>query len=436
MFGMGLFLLACGPDPQPLPSTPGVTAPQPDTTNAEDPGPPETHNETSLAEDSQAAPPSGTGAKCITTAVDDLPTCCPDNPSRCVPEAAVAPVFATLFSTCDGGFCIPESLFQTQGTHEPLACTSALGAEGVCITVCNPQVAAFASLLPQDICADGELCSPCVNPLDGQPTNACQSFSCDADAEPKPPADPPGPPTPTGSCEDPPTTPIISAGVFPDCCEGAHCVPAGLVDDELQANLNPCEGGYCVPDLFIETGGFFTAESCVLPGEVEGRCLSDCLPLIIEQGEFLPQSTCAEAHRCAPCCNPMTGEPTGACDIGCDIGPVDGICEAAYETCCKEDDGHCLPNELIPPEQADLLKKNGCQKGFSCVPDILQDSSHQPQSCTGTILLGPDYTGVCLPKCLKIPFDLFIGTGSCPSDDDCVPCADPFSGEPSGAPGC
>ena len=46
------------------------------------------------------------------------------------------------------------------------------------------------------------------------------------------------------------------------------------------------------------------------------------------------------------------------------------------------------------------------------------------------------YTGVCLSKCLKIPMDILIWSGSCPSTHDCVPCVDPLSGQPTGAPGC
>ena len=57
--------------------------------------------------------------------------------------------------------------------------------------------------------------------------------------------------------------------------------------------------------------------------------------------------------------------------------------------------------------------------------------------CTGSIaLLNEPYEGVCLSKCLVLPMDFLIWSGSCPSTHDCVPCTDPLSGGPTGAPGC
>lgn len=123
--------------------------------------------------------------------------------------------------------------------------------------------------------------------------------------------------------------------------------------------------------------------------------------------------------------------------MGCDTGPASGVCEIAYEECCKGA-GHCIPEELIPGESMDNLRKKSCAKDYMCVPDVLQDENPVVSSCTGNILFQQDmaYVGVCLPKCLKIPMDILIWSGTCGKDDDCVPCLSPLDGSPTGAPGC
>ena len=212
-----------------------------------------------------------------------------------------------------------------------------------------------------------------------------------------------------------------------------------MIPGELADVLDVCPDGksVCVPDPFITSMGFFVPDSCELPGGIEGRCLSTCLPNVAEQMDLLPQATCKPNERCSPCCDPTTGVSTGACDVGCDVGFAGGECGLPeYEACCGGE-GHCIPEALIPADKLKSLDKKGCGKGTRCVPDLLQDPNYQPPTCSTSIpFLDVSYDGVCLPKCLKVPLGFAMGKGNCGAGDQCVPCNDPWVGLPLGAPGC
>ena len=47
-------------------------------------------------------------------------------------------------------------------------------------------------------------------------------------------------------------------------------------------------------------------------GGERGACVPDCM-LGFFQGLFVRRSTCAAGELCAPCTNPLTGAPSGAC---------------------------------------------------------------------------------------------------------------------------
>ena len=399
-----------------------------------------------------ADPPDVEGDPCVLGDIEDYPPCCDEAPARCVPLDNIAPIFHDLFAPCgEGSICVAEPLFARSGSFSNKSCSSVAG-DGGCITRCTPFVGPYLSMLNQDVCGDGEVCAPCISPLDGTETGACRSFSCDgvfseeppvdpADPEdpPEDPEDPPEDPAPPeASCENPPEAPLVDVSIFKPCCDGAHCVPTNMVPGDLADELDPCPDGtsVCVPDPLIETMGFYTPPSCELPGGIEGRCLSTCLPSVAETMDLLPQSTCAANERCSPCCDPMTGEETGACDVGCDEGPAGACGPPEYTPCCGGE-GHCIPEALIPPDDLDSLSGKECAKGSRCVPDKLQDPAFQPATCSTSIpFVNISYEGVCLPKCLDLPIDFSIVGGNCDSSDQCVPCKDPWVGLPLGAPGC
>jgi hypothetical protein len=69
----------------------------------------------------------------------------------------------------------------------------------------------------------------------------------------------------------------------------------------------------CVPSEMLAPA--FKPPTCtannLLAGNYSGVCLSDCLKFGI-QGLAISKGTCDDLHKCAPCTNPLTGQPTGA----------------------------------------------------------------------------------------------------------------------------
>src|SRR5262249_51751641 len=160
---------------------------------------------------------------------------------------------------------------------------------------CLPAVAAAVGL-PQSVCAAGERCMPCYDPIANPdaPTGAC-SFGCDASSQP--------PVHLTCPWNGPP---VLNPVVFPGCCSGAHCLPASIVPVGQRSLFASCTtDGLCVPDPIIATAGNYVPPSCVAFAgtTAEGRCLSTCLPGVAAQVSLEP-SSCAAGNKCAPCTDP------------------------------------------------------------------------------------------------------------------------------------
>jgi hypothetical protein len=103
---------------------------------------------------------------------------CPD--ARCVPNFAVTDEMRSQLLACDElSTCVPELYIETNGRFTLDHCTSVDGAEGRCMSLCSIDVANQADVLPQDVCHDGWLCAPCVDPDTGASTGAC-SQGCEA----------------------------------------------------------------------------------------------------------------------------------------------------------------------------------------------------------------------------------------------------------------
>ena len=374
--------------------------------------------------------------------IGPLAECCDLAAAKCVPLEFVPEGLQDQLATCgSGGGCVPQGVIDSlkAGIYLPTPCTSMGGAEGACISICIPKVEAFITFLPQDICAADERCAPCIDPLNGEESGACgNGLTCQSGEEPPEPEPEPEPAPDPFSCENLPTEAIADVNLFNSCCDGAHCVPSALVPADDQEMLASCDdnSGFCVPDTIIETGGFFVAETCLSIGGSEGRCISTCVPEVAAKADNLPVSTCAANERCSPCCDPFTGEDTGACSQGCDTGPSLGHCTGPTLPTCCSGLGHCIEQELVPSDKHENLKDCGGElKDMLCVPDAMQDPSYAGIACAGnSFLLGP-YDGVCLPGCLKLPLKFTFDKSVCQEHHTCAPCTDPFGGS-TGAPGC
>jgi hypothetical protein len=311
--------------------------------------------------------------------------------------------------------------------YSPKECTSLQGAEGVCLSGCIPEVLDYWGLLPQDLCDADERCVPCVNPLDGEVTGACEiKYTCEGGFG-------------SGTC--PHTGPdLVDPTALPACGNGAHCLSAVLVPDDMLARLADCPapntGSKCVPDPFIRAGGNYVPPTCDSVAGAEGRCLSTALPEVAEQAELLPQSTCEANHLCVPCFSPLDSTETGACRLSCDPGPSEGPTQ--LPACC-DGRGTCVPASAAG-ENADQLGEDECpeDEGLLCAPNVfLEEGGFTPPSCeTGLIqvIFGEEFAeGACLPECLPAVDNFLIGQDGCDEGFKCAPCLNPLTGEPSGA---
>jgi hypothetical protein len=385
-----------------------------------------------------------------------LPACCSDyGGAHCVPS--VPDTLTSFVGQCDGGgYCVPDDFIKTGGVFTPKACTSING-PGTCLSLCIPQVESYKSLLKKDVCADTELCVPCISPLDNKDTGACKiGFTCDmasggagggtSAGTGAGGADP-------GACPHM-GPPVLDPSSLPACpmCGGGHCVNNGLVPPDQAGKLAPCDAmTTCVPDTLIETGGNFILPTCKSVGGVEGRCASKCIPQVAMQAASLPQDICTADEVCAPCYDPLSGDDTGICKLSCDPGPAGPPMK--LPGCCGSL-GTCVPSASVPPDELSKFGGDVCPPGAGlvCVPDAFVPGGVAPpgdktkQMCSTSFLFqlafgfDPKYaSGVCLPKCMpdvdKAPFP--IGDGSCDDDNyKCIPCNDPQNnGQPTGACG-
>ncbi len=257
--------------------------------------------------------------QCFEVNVDELSACCETDEARCVQRETIPEGFASLLSECDdGGLCVPKSILEAEGSILPQACSSIGGAAGVCLSTCLPSVAETAALLPQDLCESGQVCVPCVSPLDGLETGACGEISCapqrsgEPQSEEEEGEEPESSEGQGGGEEDP------SSSEPPVCCGGAGiCLDAGVVPDNQERSVRSCrrEGHrdlMCIPLDFVDPT--WTPQTCIgggaLGGEYQGVCLSTCLKLTLEF--TLDRASCPSSYVCAPCVGPLSGEPTGA----------------------------------------------------------------------------------------------------------------------------
>ncbi|MFO0678866.1 MAG: hypothetical protein U0169_20225 [Polyangiaceae bacterium] len=245
-----------------------------------------------------------------------------------------------------------------------------------------------------------------------------------------------------------PNLPDEFLAAMPNCGDGAgKCVPASpLMPASASKMLAPCEGGAtCVPMAFLKANTQPLKE-CVSYGKAKGVCVSRVVPTV-EKLTFLPQDTCAETERCAPCENPTDGKSTGICDIGkppkksadqcksnepaapitCPhVGPP--VLEISKLKACADEGMHCLPTGVVPAAFAPMLAKCEGQDAL-CAPDVSIAANGQfiPKTCTSA----GGAEGRCLHKDIPqvAPQAKLLPQDTCAAYERCAPCFDPLSGD-------
>jgi hypothetical protein len=255
----------------------------------------------------------------------------------------------------------------------------------------------------------------------------------DAGSAPPPRAVDAGPPAPPSCPHVGP--PVIDPSLLPACGgtdSGAHCLPASDVPPAMVPELATCPTGYCMPDKLIASGGAFIPATCTSIGGAEGRCENTVLPSVAAQTD-LPVATCDSNERCVPCFNILTQADTGACRTSCDPGPTQP--PVVLAGCCGGQ-ATCVPPSLIPAATQPFLSAAACSGGDLCTPNENLQATFTPEPCEDVYFSITWYTGVCLSNCLVLPDASDLYQGSCDGLHTCVPCTDPNSGAPTGAPGC
>lgn len=263
----------------------------------------------------------------------------------------------------------------------------------------------------------------------------------------------PGAAAATGEKLDPSTLPPCAPA-----CGGAHCVPTDKVPAVARASFAACGGGLCVPDPLIRSGGA-KPPSCKSLNGAEGVCLSTCVPEVGKHSDALPRSSCAGDERCAPCIDPNTNQPTGACAIGAPApadcsstaapgatapsgGPApkcphDGppVLDPSTLPVCGGPSGgaHCLPTSLVtPPSMTAHLTPCLGNAGY-CVPDklIVTGGRFIPKTCASTAGTEGRCQSVVLPEVNAQMASLPVA--GCDPNERCVPCTNPLDGTDTGA---
>jgi hypothetical protein len=306
-----------------------------------------------------------------------------------------------------------------------------LGGEGLCLDRSLPPVAAAladpttgpALEAGAEACAlANEVCVPCVNPLTGENTGACElgPVVCSGGG--------------LGTCDNP--VEIVDPATFPACEVGGRCVDKAIVAAQSPASVDrlpPCTetaNGVCVPEDAVRYGGNYKPTSCETVG-LEGRCLPEFV-IPEEQKDKLDSlpndPICEDSELCAPCYDPLTGEDTGACSSTACDAPAGG--QSTFAS-CVQNRGKCIPDTVIAAQgkDTDNLAQRDCPAESYCVPNRLVAQPPVYQLCNGN-------KGTCLDvTVLDVPLSGTFSQSTCPAVERCVPCQGPFGGA-TGAPGC
>ena len=238
------------------------------------------------------------GAQCDQKVLDptQYPACsfCPGG--RCLPKAQVPPnVQSALMECTPDSLCIPEHILETAGSFRLQTCRSLGNVEGRCAPICAAAVFAQKDFLPAANCPPNYLCAPCFDPRTGADSGACRQGCGDAPAEP--------------------------AVTWPTCCGGrGMCVPETALPPNGRAGFGPescpqTNGRWlCAPIEKVKDINF-KYPSCTTLVSGPGACVSACIADQTAEGRILSRRDCAKTDdKCAPCNDPTSGMPTGACN--------------------------------------------------------------------------------------------------------------------------
>ena len=224
----------------------------------------------------------------------------------------------------------------------------------------------------------------------------------------------------------------VSSAADETCCGGlGWCLEASALTASQTSRLavDSCAraGQLCVPKDLAVPGQ--APPHCLALGQLEGRCLPDCLPGVSSQDARLAQTSCAPGNKCVPCFDALTGLATGACDLGSNDAP--SMPPKVFDSCCSGA-GRCIPPDALTEDQKSQVDRDTCPGSADfCVPTVMIDPGYVPPSCRAA----DDAEGRCLSTCLASigAQAAHLSQATCTSGELCAPCFDPITGDATGA---
>jgi hypothetical protein len=225
-------------------------------------------------------------------------TPCGDGRGHCYDKTKVpAPDGFIACPTADQ-VCVPDEVLAAAGS--PLkSCTSIVGPGG-CSTMSllnlPPELKSQVGMLKQDVCSTGQLCAPCINPMDNSKTGACEPVGVfdkpctGAAAAGRGGGTAGAPATPQEACC---TTNGKSNGI----CIAETAIPEAQRGDTVS---DTCKGGAkCVPAAFV-SGAPVTCKGG--PFDDPGVCMDKCFSgMMALAGPLLANDACGATEICVPC---------------------------------------------------------------------------------------------------------------------------------------
>ena len=271
----------------------------------------------------------------------------------------------------------------------------------------------------------------------------------------------------TGACaiegDEPHTSPPYT---FETCCDdGAGndvgtCVPEALVslDDFALLAATAAQSMASCARRPTSRPAATSPTGCDSWLGAEGRCLPSCLPDVDARRDQLRRAGCGQGELCVPCYDPLSSETTGVCAIGGDA-PVEAprpFPDLLHDRRRRARHVRTEPGRRRAGRRATgarLRDQTGDADAYVCAPnERIADPDYQFPSCETTC--GSDVVtcalalvagvtgepGACVPSCMLLELDTPIGDNaanlfgrsSCDSGEDCAPCVNPDTDEPTG----
>jgi hypothetical protein len=219
---------------------------------------------------------------------------CGDGKGHCYDKAKV-PMPDTELDACDGDpgkLCVPDLLLKT-GPGKLQSCTFWLGNKpGACMSTLVKDVKANLAQLKQDVCTDPDTrCVPCISPLDGSDTHACDEGVGVHQAD-----------CVGGS----------AASNAKTCCHGMGlCTDKSSIPPDSQDHMDreTCPADkVCAPAAMVQN----KPVKCDVLG-MGGVCLDLCFASMFQATTQVTRSSCGPTEVCMPC---LLGKSQGM--PGCD----------------------------------------------------------------------------------------------------------------------